>query len=186
MSPGAPEEGFLRAHGFEGTDIIERWRIDFDGVKSRLDRIPESREERTGWTCRSPGAADEAQLAALFDSVPAERLHARGPEDSREGGFAPEISAVVTAGDELIGALLLRGGSSSHCHVDLCAVAPGRWSAPVATALLRRSVGEALKEGYVGAAFSTRGTEEARPVGNLLRRCGGTIRRRSLLLARGL
>jgi hypothetical protein len=190
LAMGAAEEGLLREHGFAGRETVERWRVDLEGLKRRLEGIPEGRKMRAAWIVRSPCAEDEAQLAGLFGSIPAERLRLREPEDTREGGLAPDISSVVVAdGGELIGALLLRGSSSLNCAVDLCAVAPDRWSAPVAAALLRRCVGEALKEGYLSASLRTKDVQsapEGRAVKNLLRRSGGEMGQRLLLLAREL
>lgn len=185
-APDTPEERFLREHGFQGAETTETWQINLERLKMRLDQISESREQRAVLTVRAPVAADEAQLAGLFSSIPPERLRLRDEEDSREGGFAPNISTVVFSGDRLIGALLLRGGYSLQCQVDLCAVAPDFASATVASALLRRSVHELLKEGYVSATLRTKDLPEARAVRNLACRSGGTAGRRSLLLTRDL
>jgi hypothetical protein len=186
LSSDSPEDRFLREHGFQGVNTVERWQIGLEQLKSRLDKIPESREKRAAWIVRSPVTADEPQLAALFSSLPPERLRLRDSEGSREKGLAPEISTVVANGEKLVGALLLRGGSALHCLVDLCAVAPGHWSAPIAGAMLRRSVREALKDGYLNASFRTKDAPETRAARNLIRRSGGTIDRRSVLLSREL
>jgi N-acetylglutamate synthase-like GNAT family acetyltransferase len=192
LAAGAAEDAFLREHGFSETATVERWRIELGTLKARVEKISDVRERRAGWDVRSPRAGDEAQLAKLFGAVPEERLRVRDPEDSNAGGggFSPEISSVVVVGEELIGALLLRGGgASSHCQIDLCAVAVGHWSAPVAAALIRRSVREALNEGYISMGLRTkdvRCTTEGRPTKNILDRSGAAAVQRMVLLTRSL
>ena len=185
-APESPEEHFWREHGFEILHTEERWRIDLAALRLRLEPLARRWQPRVGETARRPAEEDASELAALFakEGVAPERVRLRGPEEPAERGCEAEISTVIASEGGIIAALLLRGSSGSHCHLELRA-APEEEGLSLRAWMLHESVKAALKAGYVTISLAASLPKDL-AWRNLARRSGGALTQTTRLLGREL